>query len=553
MMSVQRVLCLDWDRRNLRVVSARVGRGKFKLAEAHSRRIPNNVDADDPPALGGFIAQTLASLRIRGRRVIVDIPRDKAVINRLKLAPTPPSEVAAAVRFQALRELPYPVDQAAIDFDILERDANRNVVEVLLAAVRNETMTRLRETCDAAGLSLVRVGLRPYANLISVLNLPAMIDRRVLFVDVGPSNTEINVFRGEVLAFTRAAGVSVPFAAGELVSDDSRVSSKAELSAIERAEVVENAAVEDLVVEMQRSLQAYRATETNATIDQIVIAGSTGVETALLSAVDEKFGLPTMLFDPTLSLGEAAAEATKLRGFSAALGLAWGCCQPDRVSIDFLNPKKPVARKETIRKRAQAAGIAAAALVALGVGGATWDYYRLSNQLGTLKSQNQPIGRDANEKRVIEVRVDSAADWQQRARMQVWPDHLLRITKAAAEFAPDARPEEATKKLLLTGMTCDGVNGLITMRLVCDDEQTASAFKKKLLDYKDAKGKSIYDVELGKWTQTRIGDTNFKGSVQLTLRIQDIARFDDGKTRKQRERDLLKKADEFKAFAGAGQ
>lgn len=548
MMGSQRALCLDWDRRNLRVVSARIGRGKFRLAEAHSRRVPNNVDVDDPAAMGAFIAQTLASLRLRGRKVIVDVPRDKAVINRLKLAPTPPAEVAAAVRFQALRELPYPVDQAAIDFDILERDANKNIVEVLLAAVRNETMTRLRETCAAAGLTLSRVGLRPYANLISVLNLPAMIDRRVLFVDVGPNNTEINIFRGEVLAFTRAAGVSVPFAAGELVSDDSRVSSKAELSAIERAEFVESAAVEDLVVEMQRSLQAYRATETNAAIDQIVIAGSTGVETALMAAADDRFGLPTMLYDPTMALGESESESVKLRGFSAALGLAWGACQPDRVSIDFLNPKKPIARKETIRKRAQLVGIAAAALVTAGVGGATWDYYRLAGQLADLKAQNRPIGRDAHEKRTIEVRADSARDWEVRSKMQVWPDHLLNITRRAAAFAPESRPEEATKKLLITSMTCDGVNGLITLRLVCDDELTASSFRKKLLEITDEKKKPLYEIDLGKWTQAPIAETPFKGNVQMTVRINDIAAFEDDT--KPREKRYMAKADEFKSFAG---
>ena len=47
----RRVLCLDWDKRSLRIVVARVGKGRTVLEDAHSHRLPHTVDADDPQAM----------------------------------------------------------------------------------------------------------------------------------------------------------------------------------------------------------------------------------------------------------------------------------------------------------------------------------------------------------------------------------------------------------------------------------------------------------------------------------------------------------------------
>lgn len=183
----RKVLCLDWDARNLRLVVARPGRGQMLLEDAHAHRIPADVNPESPPALGEFIAQALRRHRWRHTRALLNVPREKAVINRLTLPPTPPDEVAAAVRFQAMKELPFPLDSAVVDFTVLRRDEGGRVTEVLLAAVPLEALEGLRATCRAAGLEPARTGLRPHANLVSVRHLPELAEKRVLFVDVGPT------------------------------------------------------------------------------------------------------------------------------------------------------------------------------------------------------------------------------------------------------------------------------------------------------------------------------------------------------------------------------
>ncbi|MBI5865774.1 MAG: pilus assembly protein PilM [Planctomycetes bacterium] len=538
----QQILCLDWDRRTLRFVVARLKSGRITLADAHAHRIPTNVDPEDTAGFGEFIGSILKRHNVKTTRTVLDVPRDKAVINRLKLAPTPAAELAAAVRFQALRELPFPLDEAQIDFAVMERDANKLTSEVLLAAVRNEVLARAKETCRAAGLHLLRVGLRPCANMVSVLNLPAMIDRRVLFIDVGPTVTEMDVFRGKSLVFSRAPAVAVPFLGGELMADDSVVmSAKAEIARIDRANEYESTAVEELLVEVTRTLQAYRAAETNGTIDQVIVAGGTGIENALLAGIDERFGFPAMLFDPAEALGVDAARAAQLRSFSASLGLAWGACKPGTLEIDFLNPKKPIARRETMRQKARKIGIAAAFVAGAGIGYAAFDYYWLSRELDGLKSANAEPAKKAKARRELQVAASAADDWGKEARERMWLEHLATITQKAVEISgTNGNP---TQKLLVTSLTCNGEGGRISVKIACDDWEIARKLVVAINAVMEG-GKPVYKATPQKWTEAKSGDGNkFKGSVQIDVDLLVLQAFkNDSKPREAMYRKILDEA-----------
>jgi type IV pilus assembly protein PilM len=521
----RKVLCLDWDKRALRLVVARVGAGEMQLEDAHAHRIPNNVDPEDPQAMGAFIAQALQRHRIREKRVIVDVPRDKAVINRLTVPPTPLNELAAAVRFQAMRELPFPVAQAQFDYVVTERNDDGLATQVLLAAVRSDSLEQLRATCEAAGLTPARIGLRPYASMIAVGHLPGMLDRRVLFLDVGPAMTEIDVMRANTLAFSRAANVSVPFHGGELVTDDSRVSSKAELSEVALADAAESTAVDDLLVEINRTLQAYRASEADATIDQIVIAGGTGIEPTLLEVVDERFGLPTTLFDPTVALGVDEQEAPKLRAFAPTLGLAWGLGKEGLLELDFLNPKKPIPPQQALKRRLRLGGIAAAVLVLGAVGYVVADFVQHNRELAALRADNRELAQKVRDNIDIDIKRIEADEWDDEARAGVWLDHLLRLTRQAIDPG---------KKMVVNDMDFSLKNARVILRLSCSDLEVGTEFVKKLNSLTDADGQPIYKAEQGSWQQGTAVDPKFKGRVEVRVEILELS---ERKTLKERERE----------------
>ena len=526
MLQPRKVLCLDWDKRSLRMVVARIGGGRASLEDAHAHRLPPEIDASDPEKLGRFIAHMLERHRIRQKRVIVDVPRDQAVINRLRLPPTPLSELAAAVRFQAQRELPFPIDEAEIDYVIMTQEDSGAVSEVLLAGVRRATLDAIVRTCEHAGLTPTRIGLRPYANLISVNQLPAMSDQRVLFLDIGPASTEIDVIHGRKLAFSRSANVGVPFLGGELVSDDSRVSSKAELSEMQLTEEAESEAVDDLLLEVTRTLQAFRAAEPDPTIDQIVIAGGTGLEHALLEAMDERFGLPVTLFDPTLALGVEEREAAKLRAFASTLGLAWGLAKSGLLQLDFLNPKRPPAKHASLKRRMRVVGLAAAMVLVAGVGWAITTQSKLSRTLGGLESQNRDLRKELLTYYEVDNKIQAADHWEDASRMCVQLDHLLNFTQSMV--LPG-------RQMIVTDYRWSNPSATHTLTLACGSSEIAQQFVDKLNAFEDESGRRPYEVSLGTWRQTETVDPKFKGRIDVYVKLVELEKHENA------EKDLEKK------------
>lgn len=490
------------------MVVARPGAKRVELEDAHSHRLPAGVNPDDPAAMGDFIQQMLKKHRWHHRRVIVDVPRDKATINRLVLPPTPEKELAAAVRFQAMKELPFPLDDAEIDYVIMQRNDNGLVGEVLLAAVLKTTLNRLRETCVAAGLEPLRIGLRPYANLMSVQQFADTADKRVLFVDVGPTMTEIDIIRNGLLAFSRAANVNIPEPGPDVsLHEDSRMFTPADLA---RGDEAVSGAVADLLTEMSRTMQAYRATEPNAVIEHIMIAGGTGAEPQLLEAVEKRFGLSCGFFDPTVALGVPRSDAPKLRSFASSLGLAWGLRKASGFEIDFLNPKRPAPPGHDLRQRLRVGGLAAAlvAIVLLGTGVTL--YARKARALAALNSEIADLGRTLREKIAIDNRTQEIEEW---AHWPVWSDYLLHVTKQAVEPG---------KKMLADGIDANGEQWSLKLRNTAFvDYTTFQEFRKNLDNLRLEDNKHVFWVPTPTWTGAKQPDAEFKGNSDITLMLRD--------------------------------
>jgi type IV pilus assembly protein PilM len=533
----RKVLCLDWDKRSLRIVAARVGKGRTVLEDAHSHRLPNTVDADDPEAMGDFIRSMLRRHRLHHKSVVVDVPRERAVINRLRLPPTPTAEVAAAVRFQAMKELPFPLDTAAVDYVIMGRDESGLATEVLLAAVTTETLERVRSTCEAAGLTPARIGLRPYANLTSVRQVKGPTEQRVLFLDVGPGATEIDVMHGDAISFARSANVNVPAVTGEPgVREDSRVIALAEISDLASSDEAIELAVNELLVETTRTLQAFRAAEPDAVIDEVVVAGGTGVENQLASRLHQRLGLPVQLFDPTEALGVDAGEAPKLRSFSAALGLAWGVGREGALALDFLNPKRPVSSRETLQRRVRTAALAAILVLVAVAGGLGKKYHGLAAQRSELRAANSRLQAKVEKKVNILNRIEEVQEWAVEA---VWPEELLNVTEIAAETS--GQPGE---KMVVQEVSLDTVSrtpGITLRNVYATDGLVPTEFVERLNRLED-KGEPLYQASQGVWSLVPEG-AKFKGRVDMRIQLRKLQEFRDAaaerlKARKDRLKEL---------------
>lgn len=515
----QRVLCVDWDRLSVRLVVARTGRGVVSLEDAHSHLVPAEVDADDPTSMGSHIAGLLKQHHLRQHRVILAVPRDKAVINRLALPPTPADELAAAVQFQSLRELPFPMDEAVVDFVVTARNEANLATEVLVAAVRKDVLERIRETARAAGLAATRIGLRPYANLVSLRHLPGLDGQRVMLIDVGPATTEIDVVSNGQLVFSRAASITL--------GDQATVEDTTPVDDATREE-----AIRALTVEITRTLQAYRASEPDGTVDRVVIAGGTGLEEVLQQTVRERFQMECELFDPSGPLGLDAADGAKLRSFCVPLGLAWGLSREGMLDLDFLNPTRPIPRGETLRKRVRRGAIAAAALVVAALGWYTNERMSLAEANRELRKELTALKEQDLERRFIQTQIERTEELDER--QQVWLDHLLALSMGATVPAENTEPPQPGEAILIEGLTFDETAETIRMLLLGRTFDDVSRYAEVINSLRDD-GRQMYRVPGFAWTPAE-KIAGYAGGTRFMIDLVRLSRLTDEISKAERER-----------------
>jgi type IV pilus assembly protein PilM len=355
---------VDWDERSIRVVEASLARSSVRLRKAVHVPLPPGVNPRDPAAMGEFMSRTLREHRIRTRRVLVPIPRQDVILNLLSLPPGTGDEMAAMVHGQVVKELPFSKDQAVIDFAVT-REEGAKTCEVWVAAIRTHIIDYYRQTIEEAGLSLERIGLRPYANQAAVVEGGDVAGRTVL-VDIGPSMTEINILRDTRLVYSRAASVSV--AAAETGGVEELPAPGDQTIPLADDFLPKQGPLDALLIEVSRTIQAYRATDPGARIDRIVLSGSGGVDERVREAFARRFGTPTKLFECPKSLQWNRVTEASAAPFMTVIGVALTNLAAETARFDFLHPKEPEAeKKERARKIPMAAAVVALFLAAGGV------------------------------------------------------------------------------------------------------------------------------------------------------------------------------------------
>ncbi|MBI4719228.1 MAG: pilus assembly protein PilM [Planctomycetes bacterium] len=376
----KRILAIDWDPRTLRIVHAHLAKRGVKIERVLAVPIPTEVDPANPQQMGGHIRRALEQEGITTRHATVDIPRDQVTLNTLTLPTAVPEGLPGMVQIQIAKELPFSVNDAAIDF-AAPAASGAPTADVLVAAVRREVLEQYQATFEAAGLRLDRVGLRPYANKIAVCELLRhAVPDRVVFMDVGPTLTEISLLRGSALAFSRAASVVIPPGTGEAprltLVRDVGVSSPVAPSGLSPGEAgpTREGVIQSLVVELTRSIEAYRAKDAGARIDHVVIGGDQGVEEPLAEAIQQRLGTTTEIYNPAACFGWEPDEGAAASAFAATLGLVLGHAREDQLQFDFLHPKRS---ESAAKKRLKRAPVVAAVVLlfaaagAVGVAGST--------------------------------------------------------------------------------------------------------------------------------------------------------------------------------------
>ena len=413
----RKIVAFDWDAHVLRLVHAHVTKRGVKIDRLLAVPHPADLEHTQSEAMGRHLRRVLDQEGISTRHAIVDIPRDQAILKTMPLPRAKPEELAGIVAIQIAKELPFPASEAVIDFTLGETSEDGGTIDVLVAAARREVREQYEAVFAAAGLRLDRIGLRPYANKVALCRLLQFsMPERAVFIDLRPTLTEIDVLRRGVLVFSRAASVQIPRELPSaprlsLAMDDDV--DRTGIAALDLADsesaapLVEaprrgvgptvESVVNALILELTRSIEAYRANDPGATIDHVVIGGDQGIEEALSEAIQKRLKVSTELYNPASTFGWSPDEGVGAAAFASTLGLVLGHAEADELHFDFLHPKRPGGAARERLRRAPVIG-AIAALFIIAIGAFLFQYRRADRiELRTLDDQIAELEKEKSD------------------------------------------------------------------------------------------------------------------------------------------------------------
>jgi type IV pilus assembly protein PilM len=234
---------------------------------------------------------------------------------------TEAQQLENAIRFRAEEVLPIPLDQAVLDYVVLdegEREDGTPVRRILLVVAYREVVDRYLQACRGAGLDVVGIDLEAFAVLRS-LAAPADRDSAsgaLVAVAVGHDRTTIAVSSGRYCEFTRvldwggwslnvAVARALDRAPSEVEAIKRQLSFAAETT-VEGLTPVQVAQTRDGIQhalaafarELVASLHFYQAQPGALGIGEIVLTGGTAHMAGLPETLGRLIGVPVRLGDP---------------------------------------------------------------------------------------------------------------------------------------------------------------------------------------------------------------------------------------------------------------
>ncbi len=336
----------------------------------------------------------LSEVDVKRSEAIVSINCPMTSIQKLRVPYMPKGELQEGLRLEAKNYFPFPIDNAILEFEILGDIVEKGIRKYEVIAVASP-----RATIEAYIALLNKVGIKPASLIPSsyalrkigghLLSLAGGEDKTLSFLDIGRRYTELLVFKGKDLAFSRKLPVSggdfTKAMTAVLVSDRG----KTELSFSEAEEIKREIGIprregesriihdkisttqvlsmlrtpfENLTNEIERCFDYYREKNIGGEIASLVLFGGGASLAGLPESLTERLGIEAKLGDALEGLKVEPVLRIERAKVSHRLEFAIGAALAGAKGINLLPSEIKEEAKRTF-KRATLNGIVTAVIL----------------------------------------------------------------------------------------------------------------------------------------------------------------------------------------------
>jgi type IV pilus assembly protein PilM len=350
------------------------------------------------------IRDLLAELRVTSRRAVGIVQGPSTATLRLTLPRMPSKELQQAVRWEAQKVLPFPLDGAILAHQVVGEAVGRDGVAklaVLVGAVAGERAAEAVEILRAAGLEPVGLTVVPaaLAGLIRHGGAGGTPNQVWALMDLGAQASHLIFFSGTKLQLAREIGVggraiteamtaAVMVQGHRVQLDAGRAEHLKRELGIPSAEatgqpadgipllqlgIMMRTALDRLVVEIQRSFAYYQEQVGGTPVSRLRLSGGTAQLRDLSPFLSERLGIDVEILESAARIDLAKRlSRKKFAGVAPRFAVAAGLALDRGRSLDLLPPHLAANRRAIRARLGMRAAVVTATLAVAGAYGLAW-------------------------------------------------------------------------------------------------------------------------------------------------------------------------------------
>ena len=332
------------------VRGALVSSGRSGLSLLRFGQVPLPAEAvvdgemRDEAAVAEAISQLWKRAKFGTKKAVIGVANQRVVVRQVDLPYLEEKDFRSSLRFQVADHIPMPVDDAELDFEVLEdfqTPTGEHMMKVLLVAGATDMIEGFVSAVTAGGIETVGVDLTPFAVARAVSPVArgeTGIPGAQAVVDVGAGVTNIVVHVGGEPRFVRillVGGDDVTEALSEElgVPTEEAEAMKMDMSVgagTPQVESIVTRRVGSLVDEIRGSIDYYSSQDDSQPVNSVLVTGGGSLVSGLLDRLEQSLRTEvraaTALADTNISKsGLTEEQAAQIEPVAAAaIGLAMG-------------------------------------------------------------------------------------------------------------------------------------------------------------------------------------------------------------------------------------
>jgi type IV pilus assembly protein PilM len=340
------VVGLDIGSSAVKAVELRPAGKGYRVTAFGTEPVPPESIVDGAIIDAGAVADSIrrvfdGNAAFKTKEVCASLSGNAVIVKKITLPVMTESELAESIYWEAEQYIPFDIQDVNLDYQILDPGTGpdaRGSMDVLLVAAKKEKIGDYTSVIAQAGRTPVIVDVDAFAlqNAFEV-NYGLDAQRTVVLLNAGASAININILQGDQSVFTRDISMGgnayteavqkeldLPFDAAEQLKKGIPVDG----ATFEEAQPILRAVTENVLLEIQKTFDFFKATASADQIDRIMLSGGASRVDGFREMLQERFNAPVEDFDPfrtvawdTKKLGAAADDYAATAAVAVGLAL----------------------------------------------------------------------------------------------------------------------------------------------------------------------------------------------------------------------------------------